>query len=70
MKKSYKVKIIPGVGEAQTLEIASSKLSATTTLSAIPGGHYQLLETASGQAPDNIRVSRKGKDLRIHFEGS
>jgi len=70
MKKSYKVKIIPSVGEAQTLEIASSKLSATTTLSAIPGGHYQLLETASGQAPDNIRVSRKGKDLRIHFEGS
>ncbi len=70
MKKSYKVKIIPSVGEAQTLEIAASKLSATTTLSAIPGGHYQLLETASGQAPDNIRVSRKGKDLRIHFEGS
>jgi hypothetical protein len=69
MKKSYKVKIITGAGEPQTLDISSSAGVGSTTLNAVPGGRYQLIDAATGLAPDNIRVTRRGKDLKINFDG-
>jgi hypothetical protein len=69
MKKSYKVKIIIGAGEPQTLDISSSAGVGSTTLNAVPGGRYQLIDAATGLAPDNIRVTRRGKDLKINFDG-
>ena len=69
MKKSYQVKIILGAGETQTLDIASSPFGGSTTVKALPGARYQLIDTAAGQAPDNLRASRSGKDLLIRFDG-
>jgi len=69
MKKSYKVKVIPGAGEPQTLDITSSTGVGSTTVKALPGSRYQLIDAATGFAPDNIRATRKGKDLRVNFDG-
>ena len=69
MKKSYKVKVIPGTGEPQTLDIASSTGVGATSVNALPGGRYQLMDAATGLAPDNIRATRKGKNLQVNFDG-
>ena len=69
MKKSYKVKVIPGAGEPQTLDIASTTGVDPTSVKALPGSRYQLIDATTGLAPDNIRATRKGKDLRVNFDG-
>jgi hypothetical protein len=69
MKKSYQIKVIPGAGEAQTLDITASFFGGAASVKAVQGARYQLIDKATGQAPDNLRASRKGKDLLIRFDG-
>ena len=69
MKKTYKVKVIPGAGEAQVLDVASSSGVGSTTINAVANGRYQLIDVGTGGAPDNIRTRRQGNDLQVYFEG-
>ena len=69
MKKSYKFKVIPAAGETQILDIASATGVGSTVTPALAGAQYQLIDTDTGLAPDNIRATRKGSDLHISFDG-
>jgi hypothetical protein len=69
MKKSYKFKVIPAAGETQILDIASATGVGSTITPALAGAQYQLIDTDTGLAPDNIRATRKGSDLHISFDG-
>ena len=69
MKKSYKVKVIPGAGEAQLLDVSSANGAGSTTINAVANGRYQLIDASTGWAPENIRTRRLGKDLKVYFEG-
>jgi hypothetical protein len=69
MKKSYKFKVIPAAGEPQTFPIALATGVGSTITPALAGAQYQLIDTDTGLAPDNIRATRKGSDLHISFDG-
>ncbi len=69
MKKSYKAKILPDQGASTLVDISASTASGATTLNAQSGAHYQLIDSSTGLAPDTIRVNRKGRDLRVSFDG-
>jgi hypothetical protein len=40
-----------------------------TTVNGLPGTRFQLIDNSTGLAPDTIRVIRKGRDLRVSFDG-
>ncbi len=69
MKKSYKFKVIPAAGDTQIVDIASATGVGSTITPALAGAQYQLIDTDTGLAPDNIRATRKGSDLHISFDG-
>ena len=69
MKKSYKFKVIPAAGDTQIVDIASATGVGSTITPALAGAQYQLIDTDTGLAPDNIRATRKGSDLHISFAG-
>lgn len=70
MSKSYKIKLNQGPGEAKFMDIPSSRASGTpVTIKAVPGGKYQLVDSTTGYAPENIRANRAGKNLQVFFEG-
>lgn len=72
MKNSYKVivKAIQGAEKSTTHDVpAPGSLWGGLKIKATPGVRYQLVDNATGQGPDNIRVKRAGNDLRISFEG-
>ena len=69
MKKSYKAKILPDQGASTLVDISASTGSGATTLNALSGARYQLIDSSTGLAPDTIRVNRKGRDLRVSFDG-
>ena len=69
MKKSYKVKILPDQGLATLVEINTSTSLGATTVNGLPGLRFQLIDNSTGLAPDTIRVIRKGRDLRVSFDG-
>lgn len=72
MKNSYKVivKATQGAEKSTTHDVpAPGSLWGGLKIKATPGVRYQLVDNATGQGPDNIRVKRAGNDLRISFEG-
>ncbi len=69
MKKSYKVKILPDQGVGTLVEINTSTSLGATTINGLPGMRFQLIDNSTGLAPDTIRVIRKGRDLRVSFDG-
>jgi len=72
MKNSYKVivKTQQGAQKPITHDVpAPGSLWGALKIKATPGARYQLVDNATGQGPDNIRVQRAGNDLRISFEG-
>lgn len=69
MSKTYKIKVNQGQGEAKLVDIPPSDGKNPTVVKAVPGGKYQLMDPNTGYAPENIRASRSGKNLRIFFEG-
>lgn len=72
MKNSYKVivKAHQGADKPITHDVpAPGSLWGALKIKAAPGARYQLVDNATGQGPDNIRVKRTGNDLRISFEG-
>lgn len=70
MSKTYKIKVNQGQGEAKFVDIPqTSDGRAPVVVKAVPGGKYQLMDPSTGYAPENIRASRSGKNLRVFFEG-
>lgn len=70
MKNTYQIKINQGK-EAQTLDIPlAGPKGHAVTVKALAGARYQLIDTTSNFGPENIRVSRQGKDMKVSFEGS
>lgn len=70
MSKTYQIKAIDAAGKPllETLQSASGK--GPLTLQALPGVRYSLIDVQQGSAPDNIRVQRTGKHLKVLFDGS
>lgn len=70
MSKIYKVKVNQGQGKSSTVDIATADVAGKpVTIKAAAGERYQLVDPSTGYAPENIRVSRSGKDLKVFFEG-
>lgn len=70
MTKSYQIKINQGkTTEPINVPQAGSKGQAVT-VKAVAGARYQLIDPETGVAPENIRASRQGQDLKVSFEGS
>lgn len=72
MKNAYKIIVNNAQGSAKTLTHdvpAPGSFWGPLKIKASPGARYQLVDVNTGQGPDNIRVKRMGKDLRISFEG-
>lgn len=70
MSKTYKIKVNQGQGEAKFVDIPQAGDGRTPiVVKAVPGGKYQLMDPSTGYAPENIRASRSGKNLRVFFEG-
>ena len=70
MSKTYQIKAVDAKGQAllETIQPGASK--GPVTLQALPGVRYTLIDVQQGSAPDNIRVQRTGKHLRILFDGA
>lgn len=69
MNKTYQLKMTLPKADPKTVESTPGANKATVMVKAEAGARYQLLDAKTGLAPDNIRVSRSGKSLRIHVEG-
>lgn len=72
MKNAYKIIVKNAQDSAKTLTHdvpAPGSFWGPLKIKAIPGARFQLVDVNTGQGPDNIRVKRVGKDLRISFEG-
>lgn len=70
MSKTYKIKVNQGQGEAKFVDIPQTSDGRNPiVVKAVPGGKYQLMDPSTGYAPENIRASRSGKNLRVFFEG-
>ena len=70
MSKTYQIKSLDAKGQPQIETIQPAPGRAPTVIKAVPGTRYTLTEVQQGSAPDNIRVQRSGKHLRIMFDGS
>jgi Bacterial Ig-like domain len=70
MSKTYQIKINQGKdSKSFDIPVAGAKGQALS-IKAVAGARYQLIDSATGFAPENIRASRQGKDLKVSFEGS
>jgi len=70
MSKIYKVKVNQGEGKSDLVDVPAARAgSGPVKIKAIGGARYQLFDPDTGYGPENIRVDRKGKDLRVYFEG-
>lgn len=70
MSKTYQIKSLDAKGQPQIETIQPAPGRAPTVIKAVPGTRYTLTKVQQGSAPDNIRVQRSGKHLRILFDGS
>jgi Bacterial Ig-like domain len=70
MSKTYQIKINQGKdSKSFDIPVAGAKGQALS-IKAVAGARHQLIDSATGFAPENIRASRQGKDLKVSFEGS
>lgn len=70
MSKIYKVKVNQGEGKSEMVDVPAARSGAgPVKVKAMGGARYQLFDPETGYGPENIRVDRRGKDLRVYFEG-
>ena len=69
MKKTYQLKTNAFKGEQQVIDVAPVIGKAPVKVQAAAGARYELIDSATKAAPDNIRAMRKGKNLQIFFDG-
>lgn len=70
MRKTYQLQTTDAQGQRRTQTIDSSLGPSPTVIATAPGERHVLLDVQQGSAPDNIRVQRVGKQLRVLFDGS
>lgn len=69
MTKTYQIKINQGK-DSKALDVPQlGPKGQPVTVTAVAGGRYQLIDPETGFAPENIRATRQGNDLKLHFEG-
>jgi hypothetical protein len=56
-------------GEARTYPLNNVLGKDGLRVPAVPDARYELVDLASGFAPDTVRVMRKGQDLLVFFDG-
>lgn len=69
MNKTYQIKTNAIEGKQQVIDLTPAMGKAPVKVPAAPGARYELIDPTTKAAPDNIRVMRKGNDLRIYFDG-
>ena len=69
MKKTYQLKTNAMKGEQQVIDVSPAVGKAPVKVPAAAGARYELIDSATKAAPDNIRAMRKGKNLQIFFDG-
>lgn len=69
MSKTYQLKMTAPRADAKTHDATPAAGKSSVMVQAQPGARYQLTDVQTGFAPDNIRVSRSGKHLRILVDG-
>ena len=69
MKKTYQLKTNAIKGEQQVIDVSPAVGKAPVKVPAAAGARYELIDSATKAAPDNIRAMRKGKNLQIFFDG-
>lgn len=70
MHKTYQLKTIDAQGQSRTQTLQAGVGKAPLLVPTGPGERHLLLDVQQGSAPDNIRVQRVGKQLRVFFDGS
>lgn len=70
MSKTYQIKAVDAKGQPLIQTITASADKGPVTLQALPGVRYTLIDVQQGSAPDNVRVQRVGKHLRVLFDGA
>lgn len=69
MKKTYQLKTNAIKGEQQVIDVTPAMGKTPVKVPAAAGARYELIDSATKAAPDNIRAMRKGKNLQIFFDG-
>ncbi len=69
MRKTYQLKTNAMKGEQQVIDVSPAVGKAPVKVPAAAGARYELIDSATKAAPDNIRAMRKGKNLQIFFDG-
>jgi Bacterial Ig-like domain len=70
MNKTYRVKINQANDKGELVEVPVARPEGgPVRLKVLGGARYQLVDPDTGLGPENIRVDRKGGDLRVYFEG-
>lgn len=70
MNKNYQIKIINAEGKSVTEVIKPGPGKGPTVIKAVGGTRYALVDTEQGSAPDNIRIARSGKNIKIFFDAN
>ncbi len=69
MRKTYQLKTNAIKGEQQVIDVTPAMGKTPVKVPAAAGARYELIDSATKAAPDNIRAMRKGKNLQIFFDG-
>ncbi|MBM3386430.1 MAG: carboxypeptidase regulatory-like domain-containing protein, partial [Betaproteobacteria bacterium] len=70
MSKTYQIQAVDAKGQRLLETLRATPGQGPVTLQALPGVRYTLIDVQQHSAPDNIRVQRAGKHLRIWFDGA
>jgi len=70
MNKTYQIKSVDAKGQPTMASVEAASGKGPLTLKVQPGQHHTLVDVQQASAPDNVRVQRIGKNLRIFFDGS
>ena len=70
MNKTYQLKTLDTQGQSRTQTLEAGSRKAPLLVPTAPGERHLLLDVQQGSAPDNIRLQRAGKHLRVFFDGS
>ena len=69
MKKAYQLKSNAIKDDNKVVDILPASGKPPVKILAAAGARYELIDTNTRSAPDNVRAMRKGKNLHIFFDG-
>lgn len=69
MNKTYQIKTTDAQGKPLIESIQPDQGKKPKIIKAVSGACYNLVDVQQGSAPDNIRIVRSGKNLKVLFDG-